>query len=186
MLRRLVSRGDVAQLFTAAISVRSDPPNKLLKGGVQPNELRYPQFCDLLIRIAIAVSYTQPVQPTRRRSASGPLVASRPGSADRDGIPTPRRGSYNSMLSILASRRQDAAVNSPAGLFRKSQTGPLQPTLGSRSRRSSQDEVTAASASETQTLPLPPGRQAEILAASEAAQASGPLVALKVGFRCTT
>lgn len=54
--RRWVTRQDVAHLFRAAASVRCDPPSKLQRSSMQPADLRFPQFCDLLIRIALAAA----------------------------------------------------------------------------------------------------------------------------------
>ncbi|GAX75917.1 hypothetical protein CEUSTIGMA_g3360.t1 [Chlamydomonas eustigma] len=54
-----LSRQDVVDAFKAALKVPCTPIGLLPFGQVRPEELRYPQFCDTLIRLAIAADAKQ-------------------------------------------------------------------------------------------------------------------------------
>lgn len=81
-----LSRSDVSQLFQCVLfgAMRREPPSKLSRAQMQPQEIRYPQFKDLLIRVAVAMAAAGDQQDSARDRgvavgpAGLPVVADRP------------------------------------------------------------------------------------------------------------
>ncbi|KAG1662466.1 hypothetical protein FOA52_009674 [Chlamydomonas sp. UWO 241] len=136
MVPHRVSRQDVTEVFRAVARIRCEPPNRLASAQALPDQLRYPQFCDALMRLALAADARTAMQSGAPMSEAPAAVAA---LLEVLGAGSPNMSAFKRKLDSLARTAKDLGkrraaikhlyVSAPSGMAAaRAALAPIGPT----------------------------------------------------------